>query len=794
MRKGNKSGKALIFPLYLVFIILFPCPFLGAQDADTVPVPLYIDDIYAGEISAAILPDESVQLRPSELIAYLRDLLSEETIQTAEMIFPAEGWLNLTDMGGLGVRIVFKFEDLTLHVYIPAHLRRENVISLTGKEVAPAGKEITKQDFSAFFNLGLWSRIIYETITFDYSVTPELGMNIYDWIAEVRGGVRSGSEPFFLDYARVIHDFSALSYTLEIGDVSWPVTGLTGISNITGASFRRNTRIDPDYDDSLPYTKEIFLREPSRVEIYLNDIKIKEADYQSGTYIFNDFQLSRGINRISIKWQDSEGPHTEEMIIPYENSLLKTGELDMGISAGIPDRNIVLPVVSSHQYAGLTDSLTMGLTEGYNSDNSEISIAADFLYSTNFGTFRLYPEWGMIFGGGMKTAVELGYQYLNTGNDYYWNFGTTTGYRTDAILYAPETVSSFYSDNYTTLLFPGGFSLTPRFFWEYRIEEAKNVFKLRGSFKKSIRGGSSISATVGVEWDEGPAFSGTVSFSSSFPEVNQNLYLLENLDTQKLSAYWNKYASDAASDYTLNVSAEIPIELDERLSLGARAGYIHSLFNGYVSHDFDTIIAAEETSNSTSISAESGIVYTGGYLALTAPVRDSFIIIAPSEQFRDNILDVNPGTSSNITVSDSPGVLSGINSYSVNKINIEAQELIPGMDDRNMMYHFTPSYKSGAVIYPEIVIRVYTGGYITDEEGTALGMKPGILTAETSEGEPHTVEFFTDKKGYFEAYNLEPGRYILKLAGFENTQTIEIKESETGYFDSGTIVIKGKGR
>ena len=97
-----------------------------SQANDTIPVPLYIDDIYSGEISVIILADESVQIRPAELIAYLKELMSEDALETAQTIFPESGWLDLTDMGGLGVRIIFSFEDLTLRVTISGSPQARN--------------------------------------------------------------------------------------------------------------------------------------------------------------------------------------------------------------------------------------------------------------------------------------------------------------------------------------------------------------------------------------------------------------------------------------------------------------------------------------------------------------------------------------------------------------------------------------------------------------------------------------------------------------------------------------------
>ena len=190
-----------------VILLLYPESYAFCQDADLIPVPLYINSAYAGEISVKILEDESVQVRPSEMIAYLEELMSEEAIDTAKMIFPETGWLNLTEMGGLGVRILFRFEDLTISISIPAHLRRETTVSLKGERKDPEGEYIEQSNFSAFLNIELWNKFVYETLTYSFSATPEIGLNIFDWVIEAKGDIQTTGDLFFWDYARLIKDF-----------------------------------------------------------------------------------------------------------------------------------------------------------------------------------------------------------------------------------------------------------------------------------------------------------------------------------------------------------------------------------------------------------------------------------------------------------------------------------------------------------------------------------------------------------------------------------------------------------
>ena len=758
-----------------------------SQDSDTIPVPLYIDKAYAGEIAVTILPDESVQVRPHELIAYLEELVSEEAIETAKMIFPETGWLDLTEMGGLGVRILFKFEDLTIHITIPAHLRLETTVSLRVNPKTPVGEYVDKSNFNAFLNLELWNRFTYESLSYDFSATPELGLNIFDWVVEARGGIRTNGELLFLDYARLVKDFPTLGYRLEIGDLTTPVTDISGVSKLFGASFRKNYDLMADGSStSSPYIKEIFIREPSKVEIFMNDRKVREKNYESGNYIFQDFPLTRGINRISIEWEDSEGLHEEDMIIPFDGGLLNAGEMDLGIAAGLPDRELVLPSVSSYQYLGITDTLTFGITESFNIDSLELNIHPDFLLSTSFGNFNLVPIWGINFNGGQKADARLGYQMLKPGIGSYLNFGADIAYSFNS-MGSPDTPLSLLSFNsYYNFYFGDSFTFTPEASWGWRFDENRQIIDARVILKKSIRGGSALSANIGINYDNEFSFSASISYSSSFPELNQNIYILENLENQRLSAFWNRYPSDD-DKFSINASTELPMQLDEKISLGVDGGYRHSLFSIAGGHDFDTIIETSESHNSTYLRASSGFVYADGYFMLTKPVTDSFIIVVPGEEFADKTIRVNPSSGgSDLELRGKAGLMPSIRSFTTQKVYVEPEELPPGMDDAGMRYLVLPSYKSAFVITPQAEILIFIGGKINDSEGEPINTVLGRLTGKSS-GE--SIDFFTDDSGYFEAYSLSPDVYTLKLNGFEQTVSLDLTEIDSGFFHVGEITI-----
>jgi len=139
--------------------------------------------------------------------------------------------------------------------------------------------------------------------------------------------------------------------------------------------------------------------------------------------------------------------------------------------------------------------------------------------------------------------------------------------------------------------------------YRYSLNSGRHFIGAKTIFKKSIRGGSAVVANIGVSYDQELEFSVSLSYSSAFPELNQNLYIIQNLENQKLSAFWNKYPAQDESDFSLNASAELPILLDEKLSFGLQGGYVHPLFDVSLSHNFSTVLDNGDLYNATTLRA-----------------------------------------------------------------------------------------------------------------------------------------------------------------------------------------------
>ncbi|MFW6292383.1 MAG: molecular chaperone, partial [Spirochaetota bacterium] len=200
-----------------------------AQERSLIPVPVYLDSRYLGEIDVAAGPADEVTLVPGELIGLVADRVVERVVIDATRLFPGDRRVAPAELAPLGFSATFDWDELALIVEIPPPIRRPERISLTGSPPVPVGTAIAPADLSVIANLDLWSRYSYESRLFELAFTPELAASIYSVVLEAEGGLRLGAEPLFFNYARVSRDLPILGYRAQAGDLTWRATELSGV-------------------------------------------------------------------------------------------------------------------------------------------------------------------------------------------------------------------------------------------------------------------------------------------------------------------------------------------------------------------------------------------------------------------------------------------------------------------------------------------------------------------------------------------------------------------------------------
>lgn len=799
--------RSAIYRRLVLLTLLVPFS-VGAQQADeparanaapAVPVPVYVDGEYAGEIDARLEGDDEVRVSSAAVLAFVDDILVDRAKEDARALFGDDRLVEPEAFAALGVSVSFDWDELLLRIRVPPLVRRPRRISLANTAPKPTGTPVAPADISIISNFDLWARYGYEQRLFEYAVTPELAANVHGVTAEIQGGLRSAGPTGrsagptgFLDHARATWDLPDEGYRVQGGDLTWRSSELFGVSRLTGLSlFREGSLGDaPRLTDEI--LTSVYLPERSTVRLTVNGSKRYEGEHPPGNYEIANVPFGDGLNVVTVSWEDADGPHQVEIVVPYDGDLLDRGELDAGVAIGVADRTfgfaadaVARPVVSSYQRYGLTPNLTVGLREGVEVLDFQLDTGAEAMLATRAGTLVLEPSFGLGPASRMLVDVPLRYCYLDSRPSRYLSFGLSGAYRALTAADGASTAKTLTTSAYMNFVFGDGFSFTPTVTDTYSLSDGTNRLVVRASLRKSIRGGSALSANVGMRYDGEPSLLATITYSAAFPDARQNLFVQQNLATQELFAFWNRYPGEGEQDLDFNVGAALPIDTSQVANTSAQVGYTHPLFRTSVAHRLSGVIDTGNISNATTLAFQSAVTYAEGVTALSRPVGDSFVTVAPEGELADVPLVVSRGGArADRTLRGGATVLPGLSSYTPAGVTVEPEEMILGLDERALRYVVEPGYRTGTVIRVRAPRAIYAGGVLLDEKGQPLIHELGAWSGS----EEVAGEFFTDSDGYFEVYGIEPGEYTLTVGGRPDAAyRISIPEDANGFVDLGEI-------
>jgi outer membrane usher protein len=755
------------------FLFIFSS-FLLAAEVFLMPVPLYVDSIYSGEIDLQI-DNDIIRIQPYPLIERLKERLDWNKAQVTLNRWSEDQWVTPESLSTSIIRPEFDTNNLILKVHIPPESRKPETLSLLGKSRIPLGEIYPQAVFSGILNLDSWTRYQYEDMALDYRIAPELVLQYGGYVMEARGGLQSGLNLLYYDYIRLVKDFPGPMYRAEVGDITFKAGGFS-TAPIKGVSFYRMTSLNEDYQSRPALGRQIYFPEPADVEIIINNRTVSRHRVNPGTWTFESFPLVQGANDIIIKWTDSQGDHEDRFFHIYDGKLLKPGEFDFGAAAGTDSYTTLNPAFLVHIANGVTGNLTSGANIYYDVNNYHFALGAPLLLATSIGSFNLIPRLDLYMTGGIGLDTELNYSYSEKRDEKPdLNFGTSLGYTTATY---PVPLQRFNFTGYYNFNPVKGLSFTPSLGWSWDLSEDIHDMNIRIRVRKSTGDGSIISTDLGLKHDETGWYPlASITFSTSLHEIQQNFYARGDLSSKKMTLAWNRYSSsEKQSDYTLGASGIIPAERDDRLTLSMNGGYTHQYFTASASQGFNAFLGTEEFGNTTSLNLGSALVFAEGVLGFSRPVRSGFLLI----QSEMGPLDVNPDKEGALLSlnGSTPGVLGSASPYRYTTYRLVPETLPVGSDINDYKVTLFPTYRSGTLFRAQAKVFMYAGGILLDNEGEPAGLRVGTINSVNGEEQ----EFFTDDSGYFECYSLIPGEYTLTLDGSELVYTISVKEDESGFY------------
>lgn len=808
-------------PTTIVLFLLFRAVTAFAEsspDATTIPVPLVVNGRRADEIPVLIVTDadftEHVSVIPSELASSLPELVPSAA---SSPLLASEEWTPLEAFDEIGLAVGFDWDELLLRVTVPARLLEAVELPLSGRRTtAPRGVEVSQADVSGIMNLEGSVRYTYEQNRVDYRVTPDVAINLYRAVIELRGGVRSSAPIAFLDHARLTWDVPEFHIRLQAGDLRYRETQLTGVTRITGVSFATEESLGDAMIGGGGVELPVVIPETGSVVVTRNGSQVVRRTLDPGNYLLTALPLVQGINEITVTWPGPDGPTTVDLLVPHDAQLVRPGRLDAGLAVGIANRDVLDPMATVSAAYGFAQPLTLGARFGSAFLRSEFDAGVSAVLATAAGAFRVAGDVGIGPNGRLAVDVPVGYRFVDSRVDRFSSIGATAG-----VGYALEPSGEelaeavrFSASGYVGLAFRDGFSVTPRLSYSVRsaggtaagdgTREVTHDARFVAGLRKSVRGGSSVSANLGLSYRDELTFLASVSYSASFPEVRQNLYLQQDLTAGKASLFWSRYAGDGPRDLSWSASAQVPVDRSDLFTVGAQAGYRGPALRGSISHGLSGVLDDEEYRNVTSLSLASALLFADGVFAVSTPVSDSFVLVTGDPASAVPIGLMRPGGFRDEPLAERPLVFGGVRSYAPFQVQAEPLDIVLGAEDRELSYHVQPSYRSGTVVRIGVERNVYVGGVLLDGAERAVGFALGSWERradserrddrEQGESAERRGEFFTDADGYFEIYNLAPGTYLLRLAGRPGVAyEFTIEPGSADYVDLGNLMPTAAG-
>lgn len=780
---------------------------LGEGDGfRTVPIDLFVNGRSEGSIDAD-LSGETPAVDGARLREVLEPTVEEGVLaRIAGNAFSAgpAGAVPLAELNDRGILCEFDSALLQLRMTVPPEKQKAQTLSFGSGAPSLVGDTETPADFSAYVNLG--ARLDYlsrgpggpgleSTLPLEFSVGPVVNIKGTVVEAGLTADVADDSRAQ-VDYARIVKDFPESSLRLDVGSLFMPVTGFMSAASLAGVEIIRDPQMTRYRRPSPGLGEELLIATRSNLSISLNNETLWSAPLEPGRYRVPDLPFVTGVNDLLFTLRDESGAvQTFHRIEPFDSRILQVHDSSYSCALGVPPSTLRNPVASGYFLYGLDPRVTAGvnLQAGFDRQVGGIElIAASPLGTLGGGVgvsagpstspdFAAKAEYRLAFPAGRQMPV-IGFSAQYTGRSFL-----TPGAEQDSNIHSWQ-LSAAYSQ---PLPFGFGMSLGVG----YRIGRDANPNETTGSLilMKQINASATLSLLLTVQAVAGSPMAprALLTFTSSPPESRHSISMSTVLTGSTSSVDLNLRPSQKLNAPALFVSMDgLPAGGDTGITGRAGVEYTGSFFQASLSDSFITSSSqAAYSQNRLSLEAGVAVVALDGVVSLSRPVNDSFAVIIPQDNMKNERVVVDPSGDDVAAVSDKGayGVLPLLKSYVPTPITLDAPEAPPSSAITGFMRILKPTYKSG------IPVRVGTRATIT-AEGTLLFRDGGTIDLRAAEirsldaASAQPGEVFTDEQGIFQAYGLSPGRYEIRLR--ENPDAREafvIPEKAEGSYPVGPL-------
>ncbi len=798
-RSARPIARRLLAPLLLYAVLALPAfpqeQSAGGADSLSVPIDLFVDGRAEGTIGALISEGE-VSVDWARLVETLGPRLNESVLAELRSAgtAPEDGTLiPLSRLASLGIGAEFDPSLIRVEIHVPAEKRRPRTIEITGSRTPQGSAVVAPSDFSALVNLRARAELsVGPAISFPLHLGVQPALNWRGWVLEADATASfEAAWEAELQTARLVKDFPSSSLRIAAGSLFLPVTGFMSAPSLAGIEIIRSSAAFRPEQPGRLVGEELLVAERSLVDILLNGRPLGSLDLDPGRFLIPDIPFVTGINDLVIG--------SERRLIAYDTRLLPAGETAISASLGVPQWTLASPVASGFLLRGFSPFVTAGVDLQAGLDRQLGGV--EVLLATRAGSIRGLAGMSLAPGTGADFSGLLEYRLAFPAAPLLPAIGLSARYTGRSFLgpgdERSENPFSWQLAGSVSQALPFGFGMNLGLGWQAGRAPTPDSAAASLTLTRSLSTGTSLALLL------------TAQFSPNAPADIRGLFTLASSTGSRRSAAMTAVLSGGASSVDVQVQPGaqgapsffaslkgLPTDAGGMSgSVGAR--YSGPLLEATLSDSFST--GLDTGLNTLALEAGMALVTAGGAVGVSRPVADSYALIIPRQNMRDQKIVVNSGGGGREAVAERgrPGVLPWLASYAPTSITVEAPDAPPGSEPGDYLRTLAPGYRSGVAVKVGTQATIYAEGYLLTGEGKAVPFLPGEARPE---GDPQAgpITFFTDENGQFQIYGLAPGSWEIRFGGDEPfTAIFSLPADAQGLYEVGSFrlpILQRKGQ
>lgn len=753
----------------LLQLVLFPGLLTAQSGPQELLVPLYVNGTFWQEVTVYPQGSEVLVSRSSLLQALVR--LSPLGFYRSLSQDPRDRLApDSLDWGE--VKLAFDPRQLALTLELPARFYPAADLKLNPPAVASQGTRLGPAWFSGsltwFASLG--SEQVWNDGTASLDFPADLSLdavaNLDGWVGQTEAAFSSRGTAEWQSW-RLFKDWDRGHLRTLAGHFVLRGNNQTSLQSLIGFELSSQTpaqaAADLDTDSFLP---EFFLDKPAQVKVWVNDSLRTKLDLAPGVYRLRQLDLPEGLNRVRLEVPGNALPEFN-FVYPFSLDLLPPGKTEFSWSAGVLPEAPGQWAGGGWQRLGLLTTLTLGT--GALAALGQVLPFASASLATPVGNFNLSGTLDWTIGQHLSPVVELLYRFVQPGDRFAPRWSVHGQYRDSRFTVLrglPSSQPLWWQGGVTgDWLFSQGSGLSAS------VSLGQNWFVSRLSpgfnlnYRQPLGEGLSLTASlaaVDLTADK-PAWTATAVLTYRPKGAGMTVTGTSNLVQPGYNLAGDLNAPGGEDGLNLNWSLDLTPEPVH--SLTALQGEA-SFRNWWYEAAWRTTYARQATGvlfkNLVNLSGSLVAAQDQGHwgFGLSRPVNQAYLLVAADPGLDTGQVGVNPrdGRWEAAMTGFSGAVLPDLQPGRSKAFTLDLPQAAVTAPLNQTSGEFLPQPLSGGLFWLSRLDQKHVQGRVTEATGKPLAWVYGKIYSDQA-----GAEFFTDETGRFQAYNLPPGRYKLKI-------------------------------